>query len=238
MRMSPVNENTVMVYFSDTVSPAVAEQIAAALPVIQTHLGKYVVDIVPSYTSILISFDLVAIGLREFIQQLQRVLAQYNHATSGGQVKTIELPVYYGPEVALDAEDICAHTGLSFDEVVQIHASTTYRVYAIGFAPGFAYLGNTDPRIEIPRKQTPRSKVPTGSLALADRQTAIYPKQSPGGWQVIGRTPVNLIDFERENLTVFEMGAQVTFTPIDKATFLDMGGVLLPEEIAQVREVA
>lgn len=238
MRMSPVNENTVMVYFSDAVSPATAEQIAAALPVIQTHLGRYVVDIVPSYTSILISFDLVAIGLREFSQRLQWVLAQCNHAASSGQVKTIELPVYYGPEVALDAEEICAHTGLTFEEVIQIHASTTYRVYAIGFAPGFAYLGNTDQRIEIPRKQTPRSKVPTGSLALADRQTAIYPKQSPGGWQVIGRTPVNLIDFERENLTVFEMGAQVSFIPVDKATFLDMGGVLLPEEIAQVRKVA
>ena len=116
--------------------------------------------------------------------------------------------------------------------------STKYRVYAIGFAPGFAYLGNTDKRIEIPRKQTPRLRVPAGSLAIADRQTAIYPKQSPGGWQIIGRTPISLIDFQRENLTVFEMGAQVSFTPIDKATFLDTGGVLLPEEIAMDREVA
>ena len=140
--------------------------------------------------------------------------------------------------MALDADEICEHTGLTFEEVINIHASTTYRVYAIGFAPGFAYLGNTDSRIEIPRKQTPRLKVPPGSLAIADRQTAIYPKQSPGGWQIIGRTPVSLIDFERENLTVFEMGAQVTFTRIDKATFLKMGGVLLPEELSEPREVA
>ena len=123
-------------------------------------------------------------------------------------------------------------------DVVNIHVSATYRVYAIGFAPGFAYLGNTDKRIEIPRKQTPRLKVPAGSLAIADRQTAIYPKQSPGGWQIIGRTPISLIDYQRENLTVFEMGAQVSFTPIDRATFLDMGGVLLPEEIAMDGEVA
>ncbi|MDV5169753.1 5-oxoprolinase subunit PxpB [Photobacterium rosenbergii] len=238
MRMLPVNENTIIVYFSDTVSPATADRVAAALPVIQSHLGQYVVDIVPSYTSILISFDLVTIGLRNFSLQLQRVLAECDNSISNRQVKTIELPVYYGPEVALDADEICAHTGLTFDEVIQIHVATTYRVYAIGFAPGFAYLGNTDKRIEIPRKQTPRLKVPTGSLALADRQTAIYPKQSPGGWQVIGRTPISLIDFERDNLTLFEMGAQVSFTPIDKATFLDMGGVLLPEEMTQEREVA
>ncbi|PSW11399.1 allophanate hydrolase subunit 1 [Photobacterium sanctipauli] len=238
MRISSVNENTIMVYFSDTVSPATAEQIASALPVIQSQLGQYVVDIVPSYTSILISFDLVEIGLREFTKCLQQALVQCSKNAAGAKAKSIELPVYYGPEVALDADEICAHTGLTFEEVIQIHASTRYRVYAIGFAPGFAYLGNTDPRIEIPRKQTPRLKVPAGSLALADRQTAIYPKQSPGGWQVIGRTPISLIDFERENLTLFEMGAEVAFTPIDKATFLDMGGVLLPEEIAMVREVA
>lgn len=239
MKISAVNENTLMVYFSDTVSPETAEQIAAAMPVIREQLGLYVVDTVPSYTSILISFDLITIGLREFSLRLQHVLAECSRASlSTNQARCIELPVYYGPEVALDAQEICRHTGLSFDEVVNIHASTAYRVYAIGFAPGFAYLGNTDKRIEIPRKQTPRLKVPAGSLAIADRQTAIYPKQSPGGWQIIGRTPVNLIDYQRENLTVFEMGAKVSFCPIDRATFLDMGGVLLPKEIAMDREVA
>lgn len=238
MKISAVNENTLMVYFSDTVSPETAEQIAAAMPVIREQLGLYVVDTVPSYTSILISFDLITIGLREFSLRLQHVLAECSRASlSTNQARCIELPVYYGPEVALDAQEICRHTGLSFDEVVNIHASTAYRVYAIGFAPGFAYLGNTDKRIEIPRKQTPRLKVPAGSLAIADRQTAIYPKQSPGGWQIIGRTPVNLIDYQRENLTVFEMGAKVSFSPIDRTTFLEMGGVLLPEEIAMDREV-
>ncbi|GAJ78986.1 allophanate hydrolase 2 subunit 1 [Vibrio sp. JCM 18905] len=183
MKISAVNENTLMVYFSDSVSPETAEQIAAAIPVIREQLGLYVVDIVPSYTSILISFDLITIGIREFNLRLQKVLIECSRASlSANQVRCIELPVYYGPEVALDAQEICRHTGLSFDDVVNIHVSATYRVYAIGFAPGFAYLGNTDKRIEIPpRKQTPRLKVPAGSLAIADRQTAIYPKQSPGG---------------------------------------------------------
>ncbi|QUJ66634.1 5-oxoprolinase subunit PxpB [Photobacterium sp. GJ3] len=238
MKISAVNENSVIIYFSDVVTPETAGEIASAVPVIQSQLKEHVVDIIPSYTSILVSFDLVSIGLREFTQRLQHTLSRAKKISRKLEAKTIELPVYYGEEVALDADEICEHTGLTFEEVINIHASTTYRVYAIGFAPGFAYLGNTDSRIEIPRKQTPRLKVPAGSLAIADRQTAIYPKQSPGGWQIIGRTPVSLIDFERENLTVFEMGAQVTFTRIDKATFLKMGGVLLPEALSEQREVA
>ncbi|WP_295890698.1 5-oxoprolinase subunit PxpB [uncultured Vibrio sp.] len=231
MKVSAVNENTIMVYFSESVSPDVAAKIANAVPLLQSRLGQFIIDIIPSYTSIMVSFDLVSIGMRDFSALLQSALLESGDTSRLAETKTIELPVYYGREVALDADDICAHTGLSFDEVVKIHSSTSYRVYAIGFAPGFAYLGNTDKRIEIPRKQTPRFKVPKGSLALADRQTAIYPKQSPGGWQIIGRTPLDLIDFERENLTVFEMGAQVKFTAIDRQTFLDMGGVLFPEEI-------
>lgn len=233
MTITPVNENTVMVYLADQTSPETADQIAALLPILRTQLGNYLIDLVPSYTSILISFDLMAIGLRDFTQQLKRLLneaeqQQHQHSPS----PLIELPVYYGPEVALDADELCRHTGLDFEQIIDIHASTLYRVYAIGFAPGFAYLGNTDPRLHIARKQTPRAKVPAGSLALADQQTAIYPKASPGGWQIIGRTPVDLIDYQRENLTLFEMGAQVRFTPISRARFLALGGVFTEEEAA------
>ncbi|MGF1806915.1 5-oxoprolinase subunit PxpB, partial [Aliivibrio sifiae] len=169
--------------------------------------------------------DLTRIELRSFMSRLNLCLQKSNEC---GQLSSssvvIELPVYYGKEVSLDAEEISRHTGLSFDEIVSIHSSQEYRVYAIGFAPGFAYLGNTDPRIHIPRKSTPRLSVPAGSLAIAEQQTAIYPKSSPGGWQVIGRTPINLIDFNRENLTVFEMGAKVIFKPISREEYIAMGG--------------
>jgi KipI family sensor histidine kinase inhibitor len=238
MKISAVNENSVMIYFSEKVTPETAKTIATTVPIIQAQLKDCVVDIIPSYTSVLLAFDLSVIGLREFMQRLHSCLLKSHTASEQSKIKTIELPVYYGREVALDADEICRHTGLTFEEIIEIHSSALYRVYAIGFAPGFAYLGNTDSRIQIPRKQTPRLKVPKGSLAIADRQTAIYPKQSPGGWQIIGRTPINLIDFERENLTVFEMGAQVSFTPIDKATFIRMGGELTPEEAAIHSEVA
>ncbi|OIN08068.1 5-oxoprolinase subunit PxpB [Oceanisphaera psychrotolerans] len=239
MTITPVNENTVMVYFADHTSPETADNIAAACPQLRAELGQYLIDIVPSYTSILVTFDLVSIGLRDFSRLLKQVLAraeQMQH--QAGQSTMIELPVYYGPEVALDAQAISRHTGLDFEQIIEIHASTVYRVYAIGFAPGFAYLGNTDARIHIPRKQTPRAKVPKGSLALADQQTAIYPKASPGGWQIIGRTPMELIDFERDNLTMFEMGARVTFNPITRAEFLALGGVIEADEYARVSDAA
>ena len=194
MKISAVNESTVLVVFSDTVSPETADIIAQSVAMINQESDLFVIDMVPSYTSILITYDLTRIELRSFMSRLHHCLHQDNKS---GQLPSssvvIELPVYYGPEVSLDAEDISRHTGLSFDEVVSIHSSQEYRVYAIGFAPGFAYLGNTDSRIHIPRKSTPRLSVPAGSLAIAEQQTAIYPKSSPGGWQVIGRTPVNLI---------------------------------------------
>lgn len=239
MTITPVNENTVMVYVADRTSPETADKIAAICPLLRVELGQYLIDIVPSYTSILVTFDLVAIGLRDFSRMLKQVLdraEQMQHQAN--QSPMIELPVYYGPEVSLDAEDISRHTGLDFEQIIEIHASTVYRVYAIGFAPGFAYLGNTDSRISIPRKQTPRAKVPKGSLALADRQTAIYPKASPGGWQIIGRTPVELIDFERDNLTMFEMGARVKFNPITRAEFLALGGVIEADEYARAADQA
>jgi inhibitor of KinA len=110
--------------------------------------------------------------------------------------------------------------------VIALHSSIIYDVYAIGFAPGFAYLGNVDKRIAMPRKETPRQKIFKGSVGIADQQTAIYPSDSPGGWQIIGRTPISLIDYNDDKLTKFETGDKVKFNPISRADFIDMGGVL------------
>ncbi|MGN2917290.1 5-oxoprolinase subunit PxpB [Aliivibrio fischeri] len=235
MKISAVNESTLLLTFADKVSPEVADMIAESVTLFTRELGSLIVDIVPSYTSILITYDTSSVDLRRFMMQLRQCLpSDLQKIQSSKSTVEIELPVYYGKEVSLDANEICEHTGLSFEEVVSIHSSQTYRVYAIGFAPGFAYLGNTDSRIHVPRKSTPRLMVPAGSLAIAEQQTAIYPKSSPGGWQIIGRTPVNLIDFNRKNLTLFEMGAKVTFVSISRETYIEMGGEL-PCESESVR---
>ena len=227
MQINAVNENSVILYFGDVISAEVADTIGAAVPLIRAALNEHLVDIVPSYTSILVTFDLMAMDCTECIAKLTPVLANITSAQSDKEPsRLIEIPVYYGKEVALDADDVCEHTGLNFEEVVRLHTSEAYRVYAIGFTPGFAYLGNTPTELEIARKKTPRLSIPKGSVALADRQTAIYPKVSPGGWQVIGKTPMELIDYQRANLSLFEMGAKVIFKAITREEFIELGGSL------------
>ncbi len=227
MNVNLVNENSVIIYFSDTVCTETADNIAYAYHLLRSELSDTLLDIVPSYTSILLSCNLRKTGLRSFVTRIRSILKQLDKS-AGEQLerKQILLPVFYGEEVALDHAEVSEYAGLAFSEVVKLHTSECYRVFAIGFAPGFAFLGNTHPDITMPRKANPRLKVPPGSVAIADRQTAVYPRQSPGGWQVIGRTPLNLLDLSQSSLSTFAMGDEVRFQAIDRQTFLAMGGEL------------
>jgi len=227
MQVKLVNENSLIIYFADAVSIETADFINYAYRRLNEALGDVIESIIPSYTSILLSCNSRKIGLQHFLRRVN-ALVNTLHANDITDFKPqqIELPVYYGEKVALDHQDISQHTGLAFSEVVKLHTSEAYRVFAIGFAPGFAFLGNVPTQIAMPRKKSPRTNVPKGSVAIADRQTAVYPNQSPGGWQIIGRTPINLLDITTKNLSKFSMGDQVKFKAIDKQTFLDMGGIL------------
>ncbi|MGJ8581760.1 MAG: 5-oxoprolinase subunit PxpB [Psychromonas sp.] len=227
MNINVVNENSVIIYFSDAISIETADRIAYASHLLRAGLATMLSDIVPSYTSILLSCNLRKTGLQGFVIAVKKVLEQIEaHHLETPPAKQIILPVYYGEEVALDHAEVSAHADLDFSEVVKLHTSECYRVFAIGFAPGFAYLGNTPASMAMPRKTSPRATVPKGSVAIADQQTAVYPRSSPGGWQVIGRTPVNLLDLSQDNLSLFSVGGQVRFKAIDRGTFLEMGGEL------------
>jgi len=227
MNVELVNENSVIIYFSDTVTEETADTIVHACSIFRSRLSDCLRDIVPSYTSVLLSFHPCNIGLKAFVRRIYELLKDIeSRFECDKKSHEIVLPVYYGEEVALDHLDISRQTELPFLDIVKIHTSGRYRVFAIGFAPGFAYLGNTHPKITIPRRESPRPAVPKGSVAIADRQTAIYPRQSPGGWQIIGRTPLNLFDVKKRTLSYFEVGDEVRFESIDRETFLDMGGQL------------
>lgn len=226
-RMQPVNESTWIIYLGDEISEAVAAQVAQLTRSIRASLGNCLTDIIPSYTSVLVSFDLqqadrfaVEALLRTALQQVQGVPENLS------DTEEVVLPVYYGPEVALDLEYIARECQLSTEEVIRLHSEQIYRVYAIGFSPGFAYLGNTPDQLRVARKATPRLKVPAGSLGIADNQTAIYPAQTPGGWQIIGRTPLEMIDWHSQTLTRVKVGDRVRFEPVDRDTFIAMGGRL------------
>ncbi|OMH33897.1 5-oxoprolinase subunit PxpB [Motiliproteus sp. MSK22-1] len=227
MKIQPLSEDSLIVYMGDGIDRLVARKVKAATYRIRQDLFSYVVDIIPSYNSIHLTYDLTQADFFWFHSQLRGLLADIDGMTFSDQKgAVIEIPVYYGDEVALDIADIVERCHLSRDEIVTIHSQQLYTVYAIGFSPGFAYLGNTDQRIAMPRKNTPRLRVPAGSLGIADTQTAIYPSDSPGGWQILGRTPIELLDFQKSSLTPMDMGDLVKFVEIDRKEYLSLGGRL------------
>lgn len=223
-----LNESSVMLYLGGSIENETADKVSYVTAALRDVLATQVIDIVPSYTSILITYDCSYISSLDFAHQIRCVVRalryqpQLEHCTK----PIIELPVYYGLDVALDAAELSELHQLDFDEIVRLHTAEVYRVYAIGFSPGFAYLGNVDPRIASPRKATPRLNVPAGSVGIADTQTAIYPLSSPGGWQIIGRSPTKMIDWQMNPPTPVTVGDSVRFVAITKQEFLALGGSL------------
>ncbi|QFI38386.1 allophanate hydrolase subunit 1 [Moritella marina ATCC 15381] len=169
-------------------------------------LDTVITDIIPSYQTLLVSFNIMKIEPHQLINKIhfyvKKILTDHLKAIDFPTLP-ITIPVCYHQSLAPDIESLSQHTGLSIADIIHIHSSTIYSCYAIGFMPNFGYLGNVDKRIQIPRHTAPRPQVPAGSVGIADNQTAIYPKASPGGWQIIGQSPL-----AADNLTV---GCQVKF---------------------------
>ena len=220
-----VSNQACLLTFSQVISEATSNYIAQ----VTQHLVKLtgIVDLVPSYTTLLVVFDDDHYDRFAIFKTIRQTIEAIDpNDFSVKDQREVVIPVYYGKEVGPDIEDVARHCKLSIDEVIQRHSETTYRAYAIGFTPGFAFLGNTPDELHVPRKTTPRLKVPIGSVALAENQTAVYPSVTPGGWQIIGRTPVNLIDWGSKNLALIAMGDSVRFKPISRDEFLVQGGQL------------
>ncbi|MGO1463032.1 MAG: 5-oxoprolinase subunit PxpB [Marinobacter sp.] len=194
--------------------------------------GPALVDLVPSYTTLLVHYDPRLLGPEQARLKLQGLLAELSptEASHAGSLK--ELPVWYDPTVGPDLPRLAEKNALSLDELIELHAATVYQVFALGFAPGFAFMGSVDPRLEAPRLATPRPKVYAGSVAIAGRQTAAYPSQSPGGWSLLGRTPIALFDHSREQMSHLQVGDRVQMVPINKQEFLRLGGNPTPQEDA------
>jgi inhibitor of KinA len=220
-----VSNQACLLTFSQVISEATSNYIAQVTQQLAKLAG--IVDLVPSYTTLLVVFDddhFDRFAIFKTIRQTIKAIDPNDFSVK--DQREVVIPVYYGKEVGPDIEDVARHCKLSIDEVIKRHHETTYRAYAIGFTPGFAFLGNTPDELHVPRKTTPRLKVPVGSVALAENQTAVYPSVTPGGWQIIGRTPVNLIDWGSKNLALIAMGDSVRFEPISRDEFLVQGGQL------------
>ena len=225
MKIEVAGQNAFIVYFAEQTSAAVSACIQAAVERILASMQDSIVDLVPSYASLLVIFDLDRSDPFRVRQQLRAALTDLDAGDdSAGNLVT--LPVYYGEEAGPDLAVIAERAGISADAVVEIHQSMEYRVYAIGFAPGFAYLGEVDERIAAPRLSTPRLKVPRGAVAIADRQTAVYPAESPGGWNLIGRCPTRMFNPAADPSMPVQVGDRVRFEAIGRDEYLALGGDL------------
>ncbi|MDZ7871007.1 MAG: 5-oxoprolinase subunit PxpB [Rheinheimera sp.] len=202
----------------------VMQNLRTQLPLL---LGDALLELVPSYSSVLIIFDMLKTDHGEIWQKIISAQLQlFRPDQQANRFKTIELPCYYSLESGPDLQPVAALHQLTIAELIKLHSGQAYQVYAIGFAPGFAYLGFTDPRINTPRLANPRPQVAAGSVAIADRQTAVYPAASPGGWHLLGNCPTPLFDLTADPMLPFAVGDTVRFVPVERGEFLRLGGQL------------
>jgi len=223
---SVASVDSLIIYFGQSISESVAKEVRDSFHALKNANLLHVNEIVPSYTSILISYDFLQIDYKEICKEIDDVLNRAEEFSSEVQTRMISIPVYYGKEVGLDLEELAKMKKLSVEEIISLHVNKEYFVYAIGFSPGFPYMGEVDEVLATPRLANPRAKVPKGSVGIADNQTAIYPQLSPGGWQILGRTPIEMFDTSYDGFSYLKVGDKVKFRPIEKDEFLELGGEL------------
>ena len=224
--ISIAGENSLIVYFADKPTPTIAAHIAQTAQQLRDSIAQVLIDLVPSYGSLLVIYNPLQTDHHAVRATIRQALSNLTTADNQVEGRLVSLPVYYSAESGPDLKALADGARLTTEQVIAIHQETEYRVYAIGFAPGFAYLGEVDPRIAAPRLATPRTKVPRGAVAIADRQTAVYPAQSPGGWNLIGLCPELMFDPNASPSMPVQVGDRVRFTAIDKHRFLELGGGL------------
>lgn len=219
--------DTVTLHFGDRIDIALADRVHQAADALAAEMGDRLMDIVPSYTTVLLRYDLTRDDLSSLLRDVSATLTDLP-AIGPGDIDgdVVDIPVYYDPSVGPDLAEVADRAGMTVDQVIGRHSGELYHVFAIGFAPGFAYLGQVSEPLAVPRQSTPRPKVPAGTLGIADTQTALYPLASPGGWNLIGRTPVTLFDPDRDQPSLLQAGQKVRFEPISRERYLELGGRL------------
>jgi KipI family sensor histidine kinase inhibitor len=229
-RIEVVSIDSLMLRLFDEIDEAHMPWLLAAARRLREAFGPALIDLVPSYTTLLVHYDLAQLGDRQTRACIAEAMDQLQPDISS-EARELRIPVWYDPSVGPELEAIGQRSGLGIAGVIERHSARTYQVFALGFAPGFAFMGLVDELLASPRLQTPRKQVPAGSLGIADRQTAIYPLVSPGGWNLIGRSPTRLFDRELDGYSIWQPGDRVRFQPIERAEFIRLGGDDSPFEV-------
>ncbi len=209
--------NSLLIRFSDRADPQLITVIGRCCELIKQYLNNCLIDVVPSYTTIMVTYDLLR-GEDEMVRNaLELAVSQLDSnsvLSSQARRETVLLPVCYDDRFAPDLTLLSDTLALDRDEIIRLHSERVYQVFAVGFSPGFGYLGELDPKLRVPRFSTPRTSVPAGSVAIAELNTAVYPQSTPGGWWLIGRCPIPMFDKLRADPCLFQVGDQVQFQPI------------------------
>ncbi|HDR15019.1 MAG TPA: 5-oxoprolinase subunit PxpB, partial [Desulfobacteraceae bacterium] len=213
-----VGDSGLLVEYGDTIAEEINLKVRAMAMSLTRHPPEGVVEVIPTYRSILIPYDSAVTGpekLRSALEKLENRLEQIELPPA----ETVRIPVCYGGALGPDIGFVAEHNNLSVDEVIDIHSQPEYLIYMIGFTPGFPYLGGLDDRLVTPRLETPRIKVPAGSVGIANNQTGMYSVESPGGWRLIGRTPLMLFAPARKHPFLYRAGDRLKFVPVSREEF-------------------
>jgi KipI family sensor histidine kinase inhibitor len=210
----PAGDQALVVELGDEIDPALNRRVHDLTHLVEECGIRGVVDLTPTYRSLLVQYDATETSLGE-ISDAIRNIQDAPGTGSSEQPHVVHVPTLYGGEDGPDLEYIAEQAGVSVEEAVDIHSSKEYLVYMMGFTPGFPYLGGLDERLATPRLETPRQEIAAGTVGIAESQTGVYPVSSPGGWRLIGRTPLTLFDPSRESPSLLSAGNYLRFVPID-----------------------
>jgi len=226
--MHPLGDAAVLVQFGDGIGDAVHRRVVDFTLRVERNPFPGYIECIPSYTTVSIYYDPGMVrkpdasdSTFDYVSSLleERLMEDVEDSHSHSFHEVVDIPVCYGGDCGPDLQYVAELSGITADEVIRLHSGQDYLVYAIGFAPGFPYIGGVPERIAAPRKQTPRPRIPAGSVGIAGTQTGIYPIETPGGWQIIGRTPLALFRPDQQPPTLLKGGQYIRFRPIDRAEY-------------------
>jgi len=217
-RFQRASDQSLLIYFGHQISLDAHDHVRRLLRLLELEPIAGIRNLHPAYCSLLIKFDPLKWRHEELERTLKQCLARLEDV-SLPRPRQVQIPVCYGGEHGPDLIDVSAMHGMPPEQVIELHSSTTYLVYFLGFIPGFAYLGELPEALVTPRLATPRRSVPPGSVGIAGSQTGVYPFATPGGWRLLGRTPVSMFRSDRNELSLLSIGDRVRFTPISSEQF-------------------
>lgn len=219
MDIQQINETHFMIYEKNEIDSVIREKISTISLYIEGVNHPAILSVTSSYRSLMVAFDAQQYSFDTLIKELNLQNVNFNLQNNVKSKKLITLPVVYGEQHGPDINVVAEHANITESEVIKLHTEEKYLIYAIGFLPGFPFLGGLNKKIYTPRKETPRSKIKSGSVGIAHNQTGLYPKESPGGWQIIGRTPIDVFNLERNPMILYEAGDYISFKSIDEEEF-------------------